>query len=216
MLNKILITQTLLFCLFNLNAQEQSSMKLKIEAGLLWDSVEGKIYLSGPFLNVEPKLKTSKNTVLGLRIGAALNTQKILTSDPNQFYINNNVGSNGVISLGPTLDYYFTTNNFLRPYFGIGLGHYFLTTSKKGRAIQNPFDSLGLSVDNQFGFLLRGGVNLQKLVIGRIDFSRFILGLEFNHIPKTDVETSSGQKIGTVNNSYLGLSFGFMVGSKAI
>lgn len=191
-------------------------MKLKIEAGLLWDSVEGKIYFSGPLLNVEPKLKTSKNTVLGLRIGAALNTQKILTSDPQLFYINNSVGYNGAISIGPTFDYYFITNSFLHPYFGIGFGHYFLTTSKKGRAIQNPFDSLELSVNNQLGFLIRGGVNLHKLVIGRTDFSRFILGLEFNYIPKTDVEASNGQKIGTVNSSYFGLSFGFMVGSRPI
>lgn len=187
-------------------------MKLKIETGLLWDCVEGRIYLSGPFLNVEPKLKTSKNTVIGMRIGAAINTQRILTSDPFQLSINNNVGINGVISLGPTFDHYFNTANF-RPYLGLGFVHNFLTTSKKGFVIGNPLDALGLSIDNQVGFLLRGGLDLHKVVIGRFDFSKFVLGLEFNYIPKADVKASNGQKVGTVANSNVALSIGHVFGN---
>lgn len=211
MLKKIILSQIVFLYLFNLNAQEQSNIKLKIETGLLWDSVEGRIYHSGPFLNVEPKLKTSKNTVIGLRIGAALNTQRILISDPSQFYINNNVGFNGVISLGPTFDYYFTTDNF-RPYLGIGFGHNFLTTTKNGFDIGNPSGDVELSIDNQVGLLFRGGFDLHKLVIGRFDFSKFDLGLAFNYIPKSDVELSNGQKIGTVVTSNVALSIGHTIG----
>ena len=58
-----------------------------------------------------------------------------------------------------------------------------------------------VSVNNRLGFLLRGGLNLEK----------FILGLEFNYIPKTDIEIPGGQIIGTVSNSYVGLTFGYLI-----
>ena len=201
---RVLILISLLCWLFNLRAQKQSNTKLKIEAGILWDWVEDRIYLSGPFLNVEHKLKTSKNTVIGLRLGAALNSQRILTSDPNQFYIINDTDNNGngAISFGPTLDYYFTKKKS-RPYLGLGVGYIFLTTSKKGFVIGYPSDVLELSVNNQLGFLLRGGFDLGKV----------IAGLEFNYIPKTDVEISNGQKIGTVVTSNIALSIGFTIGN---
>lgn len=186
-------------------------MILKIETGLLWDSVEGRAYLSGPLLNAEPKLKTSKNTFIGLRIGTAINTQRILTSEPNQFIINNENGVNGVISLGPTFDYYLTTKAF-RPYFGIGVGYYLLSTSKRGFDVSFPFDSFRLSIDNQLGFLVRGGFNFHKLVIGRKDFSRVVFGITFNYIPKSDVEASNGQKLGTIVSSNLALSIGYTIG----
>ncbi len=186
-------------------------MKLKIEAGFLWDSVDEKIYLSGPFLNVEPKLKTSRNTVVGLRIGAALNTQRILTSDPEEYYIANEVGNNGIISLASTFDYYFRKNNF-RPYLGIGVGHYFLTSTKRGFAIRDPYDALELNVDNQFGLLLRVGFDLHKFVIGKLDFSKFTLGLEYNYIPQANVETLNGQKLGTISTSNVALSIGHTIG----
>ena len=211
MLKTIILLIILLSCLFNLSAQEESNIKLKIETGTLWDWVEGKIFISGPFLNLEPKLKTSKNTFIGLRVGFALNTQKILASDSRQFFTNNNSDNNGIISLVPTFDYYFIKNNF-RPYFGLGIGYYFLTTSKKGFVVGAASNVLELSVKNQIGFLLRGGFNLHKLEIGRFDLSKFIIGLEFNFIPKADVEIPNEQLIGTIDNSYIGLSIGYAIG----
>ncbi len=58
------------------------------------------------------------------------------------------------------------------------------------------------SVNNQVGFLLRGGFELGKTR----------LGLEYNFIPKADIEIPNGQIIGTVDNSYFGLSIGFTIG----
>lgn len=216
-LKTIILIMILVFCLFNLSAQEESNIKLKIGAGVFWDWVEGRIYLSGPFLYVEPKLKTSKNTIIGLRIGAAENSQRILTSDPNRFYIENgydNGNGNSVFSFVPTFDYYFINNNF-RPYLGAGIGYYFLTTSKDVFVIGGPFDDvLELSINNQVGFLLRGGFDLYKFKVGRFDLSKFTVGLEFNYIPKADVEISNGQTVGTVVTSNIALSLGYTFGNR--
>jgi len=170
-LKTILSFTILLFCLFKLSAQKESNIKLKIEAGLLWDWVEGKSYLSGPFIYLEPKLKTSKNTIIGLRIGAAETTQRILSSDPTKFYIDNffdNDNSNSIFSFVPTFDYYFNLNNF-RPYLGFGIGYYFLTTTKDVFAIASSSELLEVSVNNKVGFLLRGGFNLHKVKAGKLD-----------------------------------------------
>jgi len=69
-------------------------------------------------------------------------------------------------------------------------------------------------VDNQISFLLRGGIDLPKWVIGKLDFSKFIFGVEFNYIPKADVSSSGGQKLGTVSSSNVALSIGHMINSK--
>ncbi len=206
-----------LFYFFNLSAQEAGNINLKIETGILYDWVGGRIYLSGPFLNIEPKLKTSRKTVIGLRFGAALNTQAILPLSPTRFQINNDFDNNGngVLSLIPTLDYYFTPKK-IRPYLGLGIGYYFLNTSKKVFALRNPGEMLQLSVNNQIGFLLRGGFNLHKLIIGKSDLSKFIVGLEFNYIPKTEVQISDGQIIGRIDNSNIALSVGYIIGNKKI
>ncbi|MFK8005388.1 MAG: OmpW family outer membrane protein [Saprospiraceae bacterium] len=186
---------------------------MKIEIGFLWDTINEKIYLSGPFLYVEPKLKASKNTVIGLRIGAALNTQAIKNSDPFEFYIGKNYNSNNVaISLIPTFDYYFAKNKF-RPYLGLGVGYYFLTTSKKAFVGGNFIDAVEVSINNKMGILIRGGLDLNKVKVGRLDLSKFTVGLEFNYIPKADIEIPNGQKIGTISNSNIALSIGHIIGN---
>ncbi len=205
----------LLSCLFNLSVQSQSNVKLKIETGVLWTSKSanpGFPWFNGFFFRVEPKLKTSKNTFIGLRIGASEN-EKIENYNPLQSYSYNNPNDgliqftnpdNGIISIVPTFDYYFNENKY-RPYLGGGVGYYFLTnfTEVSPTGIPNPSENiLEVSVKNRLGILLRGGLDLGK----------FIIGLEYNFIPKTDIEIPNGQVIGTINNSYVGLSIGYTIG----
>jgi len=216
-LKSILLLTIVLFCLFNVSAQEEPNIKLKIETGFLWASDEESSKLLdeenlGLFFRIEPTLKTSKNTVIGLRIGLAVNTQKIEDFDPLEFYFYRNISSgiiqfidpdNRIISFVPTFDYYFIENNF-RPYLGLGVGYYFLTnyTGVSRRDVANPSEDLiEINVKNQIGFLLRGGLDLGKLIVG----------LEFNYIPKADIEIPNGQIIGTVDNSYIGLSIGYAI-----
>lgn len=117
-----------------------------------------------------------------------------------QFHFFNNINDNAVISFMPTFDYYLNENH-TRPYFGFGLGYYLFSSV----IIANPFENVTEgSVNNQLGFLLRGGLELGKTT----------LGLEYNFIPKADIKIPNGLTIGTINNSYFGLSIGFTIGGK--
>ena len=57
------------------------------------------------------------------------------------------------------------------------------------------------SIKNQLGLLLRGGVELRNTRIS----------LEYNLIPTADIQIDNGEVVGTVKNTYLGLSFGFTI-----
>ena len=209
---KAILLFVFLLGLFDVSAQKESNVKLKIETGILGDWYEGNIVFNAFFLHVEPKLKTSKNTIIGLRIGTTINSQALENSDPQQFYINNNYTlGNVAISLIPTFDFYFIKNKF-RPYLGLGLGYYFLTTPKDVFVSGNFTDAVNLSINNQIGFLLRGGLDLRKFKVGKIDLSNFIVGLELNYLPKANIEIPNGQKVGTINYSNIILSLGYLFG----
>ena len=196
MLKKMSLLIALCFCIFNLNAQEKNNLKLGIEAGILPLTDSENL---GLFLNVEPKLKVSENIFIGLRVGIILNSQSIENHDVSQFSIDGE-SDNGGISLVPTFDYYLNENYF-RPYLGFGLGPYLLTKYLDvfDFASQSVFEA---NVNNQLGFLLRGGW----------ESNRLRLGLEYNFILKGDIKTPAGQVIGAVDNSHLGLSIGFIIG----
>ncbi|MEO0683584.1 MAG: hypothetical protein AAFY76_00705 [Cyanobacteria bacterium J06649_11] len=214
-LKKVTLLILSAFCVLHLPAQERSNLQLKLAAGIFWDWIEGEVYLSGPFLYVEPKLQTSANTSIGLRIGAAHSTQIVQTVAADRFYIDNDTDrGNGVFSFVPIFDFYFSNKKY-RPYLSVGSGYYFLTTSKdvfiNGRPVN---EALKASVNNQIGFLLRGGFNLYNFTVGRTDLSNMTIGLEFNYIPKADVEISNGdnESVGTIDTSNVKLSIGYTFG----
>ena len=189
-LKKKLFLLTLLFGLTNLSAQ----VKLRIEPGFLQKTESDNL---GLMLNVEPNIQISKNSVIGLRFGLALNPQKFENNDSSQFVFDE-MNDNAVISFMPTFDYYLN-DNYTRPYFGAGLGYYLFSSV----IIANPSENVTEgSVNNQLGLLLRGGLEWGKTKIG----------LEYNFIPKADIEIPNGEIIGTVDNSYFGISIGFLIG----
>ena len=96
------------------------------------------------------------------------------------------VGAN--LSVLGTYDYYFNKGtSSAAPFIGVGLGAYILgeTEGKSG------------SLGSQFGGMIRGGVELGK----------FRLALEYNIIPKSNLEIGE-----SIDNSYFGASIGFYVG----
>jgi len=206
---KTIVLLLLLFCCFNLDAQGERNIKLKMEVGILWSSKSNnRAYpnMSGAFFRVEPKLQTSRNTVIGLRIGLSENYHIIKGHDPNQFYVDNadfagNAG-NDALSFVPTIDYYFIDNK-IRPYLGIGVGPYFFRTNTLVSRSSNIGEEMKVSVNNRIGFIVRTGLDVGKLIVG----------LEVNFIPNTDVEIPNGQIIGTINHSSIGLSVGYTIGS---
>lgn len=205
MFKKRILFIPLLFSLFNLNAQVKNDIKLGIETGFLAFSDSDNL---GAFFNVEPKLKASKSTFIGLRIGVVLNPQKFENYDRLQFEIGDDF-DNGGISLVPTIDYYFRegyfNGRFFRPFVGLGVGAYLLTNYVD--VISNTSsDEFEVEVDEQVGILFRGG----------LESSRLRFGLEYNLIQKAAIEIPNGQIIGRVDNSYFGLSIGFIIGSGTI
>lgn len=194
-LKKSLLLLPLLLYLFNLNAQEKNNVKLRIEPGVLLKTESENL---GILFNIEPIIKFSKNTVIGLRFGIALNPQKFKINDSSQFFINS-LHDNGVISFVPTFDYYLNENNY-RPYIGLGIGYYLFdnidVSYQNGSA-----DVFKARVKNQVGILLRGGLELGNTR----------LGLEYNFCSKADIKIPNNQIIGTVDSSYLGVSLGFII-----
>ena len=202
MLKKELLLIAAMCSLFTLNAQIKNNLKLTIEPGVLLLSDSDNL---GIFLYAEPKLKVSKNAFFGLRIGLTLNPQSYEIHDRAQFKINER-DDNGGVSFVPTIDYYFKGNNY-RPYVGGGVGAYLLssyidvTQVVSGGLSDNEYE---VFVNNQVGLLLRAGFESKK--------SR--LGLEYNFISKADIEIPNGPVMGSVDNSYLGLTIGFVIGGE--
>jgi hypothetical protein len=199
MLKQILLIILLLFALPNVHAQENSIMKLGIEPGFLLFSDSDNL---GIFINVEPKLKFSEKALIGMRFGFALNAQKFENKDVYQFYIGTE-NDHAIVSFVPTFDYYLNENKF-QPYVGLGIGIYLMSKIDVSRISVFPAEEvIEVGVNNQVGLLLRGGFESGKLR----------LGLEYNLIRKADIKMPNGQVIGTVDNSYLGLSIGLIIGN---
>lgn len=189
----------LIFSLSTLSAQINDHVKLTTEFGLL---VESASESAGFFINAEPKLKITENAFMGLRMAVVFNPHKINIHNPQEFFYNPR-NDNGGVSLVPTFDYYMTVNN-LRPFIGLGAGPYMISrfidiTPRAG-------DLFEATIKRQFGLLFRAGVESHNLRIG----------LEYNFISKADIKEPNGQAVGTVDNSYLGLTIGcLLVGRKS-
>ena len=179
--------------MFGLNAQ----VKLKVEPGVLLETDSENL---GLLLNIEPHVKASEKTVIGLRFGIAVNPQKINIDNDSSFFIDE-LDDNGIISFVPTFDYYFNINR-IKPYLGLGTGYYLFNNIDVSN--RNTALTVEGNVKNQLGFLIRGGLQLGN--------TRF--GLAYNFIPKADIKIADDQIIGTIDNSYLGLSIGFIIVGK--
>lgn len=132
----------------------------------------------GALFDLEPKYNLTDNSNIGLRIGTAAS---VSDSDSE-------VDAN--VSLLGTYDYYFNNgSSSVAPFLGAGLGLFILGDISDS--------SNSVSLGSQFGGLIRGGIELGK----------FRLALEYNLIPKSDLEIGE-----SIDNSYFGASIGFFVG----
>ena len=210
LLKTILLLMILLYSFVNLSAQKEPNIKLKVEMGLNWKPAEreGNYWDWAPHLSLEPKLKTSKNTFIGLRIHIAENFANNEEYKPPQFFNENNISINileatptRLISFVPTFDYYFSKKSF-NSYLGAGIGLYMLKPSIKILQKPNASEVLEISIDNPVGFLIRGGIDIWKLTVG----------LELNYLLEADIKTPSGLIIGSVDDSFIALSIGYSFG----
>ena len=199
MLRKMLLPIGLCCGLFHLNAQETYNVKLGIETGILPLSEDSENL--GLFLNVEPKIKVAKNTFIGVRFGLVINSHAFENSNNFEYFIDERF-DNAVLSFVPTVDYYLNENQY-RPYLGVGLGIHLQANPIEISPLVATFSEpvLDGNVKKRIGFLVRGG----------FEFRKFRFGVEYNLVPKAAIEIFNGDLVGTVENSYVGLSIGFMI-----
>ncbi len=200
MLRKLLLPICLWCGLVQLNAQESVNLKLGIEAGILPLSEDTENL--GLFLNVEPKINIFENTFLGVRFGLVINSHVFENSNSFEYLIEESF-DNAIFSFVPTIDYYLNDNQY-RPYIGGGVGLHLQANPIEVFPITSSFSEAVIDgkVKKRIGFLVRGGFETGKLRIG----------IEYNFVPKVDIEIPNGEIVGTVENHYVGLSIGVMFG----
>ena len=175
-MNRLLLVVIFVFGISNMNSQEKEKFRMGLDLGYAFASEGG-----GALFNIEPKYNITDNSNVGIRIGAAARVgglESDLDLDAN-------------VSFLGTYDYYFNKEgSSIAPFLGGGLGVYVLGGSDS-KVVDEAFGG------NQFGAMVRGGVELGK----------FRAALEYNILPKSNLLI--GQSI---NNSYVGLSLGFYFG----
>lgn len=173
-MKKLFTISLLILGIMSINAQEKDKFRVGLDFGYVFAKDGG-----GALFSIEPKYNITDNSNIGLRIGSAASVSEGLNeTDAN-------------VNILATYDYYFNSeNSSTAPFLGAGLGWFLL-----GDTSNDTMNDINLG--EQFGALVRGGVELGKLRIA----------LEYNILPKSDLEFGE-----SIKNSYLGASIGFYVG----
>ncbi len=150
----------------------------------------------GALFVVEPKYAVMPELSVGLRLEGAFTVSG--TSDlVNGTSINSTASVKASSSYLATGDYYFSQND-LRPFAGAGVGIF------QTAGVQINSSNANIATGSKFGGMLRAGVEYKH--------GRF--GLEYNLVGKTTVApTTPTSKDGyTIQNSYVGIKFGVVIG----
>ncbi len=155
----------------------------------------------GAILNLEPKVNLKNNLSVGMRFGVAALAKDITYYDFSADY-EGEVSAN--VSIAGTMDYYFNSGKSnAAPFIGLGYGYYALSSVEvQNGDFDNP-DNVGeLEADFKWAPMLRAGVELGK----------FRMAAEYNFVPTSNLQNTSGQIIGEAINQYFGFTLGFYVG----
>ena len=183
-------------------ANAQTEFKpFKVDVSLGYAIPGGTGAKGGVLFVVEPKYAVIPSVSLGLRMEAAVMARGTVDANGNAADVSVKAAGSYLL----TGDYYFTQNT-VRPFAGAGLGIYSLAAAS---ANTNGTTYASASASSKFGEMVRAGVEL----------SHFRVGLEYNIVPKTTVESvdGSGAKTTyTTKNGYLGIKVGFCIGGGRI
>lgn len=155
----------------------------------------------GALINLEPKINVKDNMNVGIRFGVAALAKDVTYYNISDDY-EGEVSAN--VSISGTFDYYFNKGqNRLAPYVGGGFGYYALSSLKIDNGDFDDPDNIGdLEADFKWAPMLRAGIELGK----------FRMGAEYNFVPKSNLQNTSGEVIGEAINQYFGFTLGFFVG----
>lgn len=155
----------------------------------------------GALVNFEPKVNIRHNLNVGIRFGFAGLAKDVTYFDLIDDYegeISGNISATG------TIDYYFNNgNSAAAPFIGGGFGYYTLSSIDiENGDFDTPEDIGNLEADFKWAPMLRAGVELGK----------FRMAAEYNFIPTSNLQNTSGDIIGEAINEYFGFTLGFFVG----
>jgi len=136
---------------------------------------------SGPGFHLYPKWYYSENVSLGLNFEYAM-VEDWATTD--------NISTSEVLSLSPTINYYFTKNK-IRPYVGLGIGLYTVAAALTDKKL-----NIGI-----------------RPIIGISIFERFDLSFEYSKILK-NLDTNSNVTRG-IGNHYVSLKGSYSIGLRS-
>lgn len=145
----------------------------------------------GLLFYLEPAYRASKEFLVGLRLESAVIARGVEGIGDNE--VAGDVASNMSYTLNG--QYYFT-NDYVRPFIGLGGGLFSLAAVEVNTAAGTP-DAQDVGAETRFGFYPRVGV----------DVGHFNLTLDYNIIPSTNVPGG-----GEVTNNYFGIRAGFSIG----
>ncbi|MFV5689108.1 hypothetical protein ACM55M_10845 [Flavobacterium sp. ZT3R25] len=173
-------------------AQKEGGFRVGLDLGYTIPSNGG----GGLLLSIEPKYNIKENMNIGLRIGSAAMIRDI---QDNGSTTSAKVSVN--VSYVGTYDYYFNkAGKSFVPYIGGGAGLYSIANVEYDDV--DTSDQISVSAAGKMGALVRGG----------FEWGKFRMGMEYNLVPKSDLQNLNGDRVGTVSNTYLGIHLGFYVG----
>ena len=179
----------LLITSIGITVHAQEFKKFKVGLGLGYASASGEGASGGILVYLEPAYRINDNILVGLRMESALVTRGYSEDVGNATFDVAAIGSYTVSG-----QYYFNTNKF-RPFVGAGLGVFSLAAVKVDDG--SSTSQTAVKSESKFGFYPRVG----------FDFGHFNMSIDYNIIPKSEVEGA-----GDFKNSYLGVRVGFSIG----
>ncbi|MBO9199401.1 MULTISPECIES: outer membrane beta-barrel protein [Niastella] len=196
-MKKFTLSILLLSAIIGAKAQTESPFKpFKVDVSLGYAIPGGEGAKGGVLFVVEPKYEVIPNLSVGLRMEAAVMARGIVDA-------NGNAAEASVKAAGSYLltgDYYFTQTT-VRPFAGAGLGIFSLASAD----VTSNGSTASVGGGSKFGEMVRAGVEL----------SHFRVGLEYNIIPSTKIESVNGSGVKTTyssKNGYMGIKLGFVIG----
>lgn len=195
-MKKYLTTIFALFLAFSVQSQQQDRFRFQMDIGAAAPQDGGV----GALVNLEPQVLVKRNLALGLRMGVAgLARDVVYYQIPNDY--TGELAAN--VSFAGTANYYF---NYCKgrsaPYIGGGIGYYTFSNVKIEDPNIGPGDVGDLRASYAWAPMVRAGVELGK----------FRIGAEYNFVPESDLQNTSGQVVGQAKNQYFGFTLGFFVG----
>jgi len=154
----------------------------------------------GAIVNLEPQILVMNNLALGMRMGVAGLAKDIVYHDIQDDY-DGEIGAN--ISVLATANYYFNFGKGnVAPYVGGGFGYYGLSNLDIEESDYDEDDFENLEANFAWAPMLRAGVELNK----------FRIGVEYNFVPKSNLQDVRGDVVGRATNEYFAFTLGFFVG----